>query len=58
MNYVKDKFDFYLIFICVFYVFVKIFVFYFELFYVIFKNILRKSVFEYEKYIKYVVVRF
>lgn len=58
MNYVKDKFDFYLIFICVFYVFVKIFVFYFELFYLIFKNILRKSVFEYEKYIKYVVVRF
>lgn len=53
-----DWFDFYLIFICVFYVFVKIFVCYFELFYLIFKNILRKSVFEYEKYIKYVVVRF
>lgn len=48
-----DRFDFYFIFICVFYGFVKIFVFYFELFYLIFKNILRKSVFKYEKYIKF-----
>lgn len=58
MNHVKDKFDFYLTFTCAFYVLVKILVFHLELFYVILKNIPRKSVFEYEKHIKHVVVRF